>query len=468
MSVDNAQFYGIGKGGAQIINTQPLLADYAQAMARQQAQRQAELKQLADKQSSLKSDGMRDADLKDYVNGYNDWRSKATAAMNEKDPYKKAVLQSDADKAYNQVSSLVGESKQQLVKDNQMHQFLMNDATRHQLTDDAVNKALKNFDTPLSHPDFIGDYSSLERAVDHKKIMDELDKGDQALLKQTPFGTPTIIRKKIGNRMATFTQNSRTVDPKDRADYYSQLYDSRPDIKKFFNDIYPDLFTGADPKAAKQAAIQKYIDASGDVSEYHAPVEKVDPQPDNFYAHKAWEMQHGLAGTQYTPAQTMLINQAQTGDFSKLKTLIPKGQYGDKQPNIYIDPKTGEHVFEFPAHVEPNKKNIEANTLLRNKYAKNPDKQGAILGFGGEPIPFEQSSKASKLLPETTVKVPAKTYRLNPNDPNYLSAAVPMATEQNINLSKLNQMESVKGGHGVIPEAKHGVKGKKSAANYGL
>jgi len=464
MATNNAILYGIGQGSAQIINNGEINNGFAQLLAKQQAQRQQEVKALADQQAQLKPEGLRnDADRKDFFNQVDDWRNKAVSAQNERDPYKKALLKSQADNAYLQAQDLVSKSKQRAQIENQLSNHLLDDTFRHQYKDDAVNtflngKQLSVNDPNLPNPDMMA------RQVDHRKIMDLLDKADQAALKQTQYSTPIITNQKVGNRVMPFIQQNRTLDPADRAQMYSQMYDTQPDIKKFFNDVYPQAFqAGLSPKAQRDAAIQQYIKDSGDVSEFHAPVPKPEPV-DNFYSHYAYELAHpraGAANSQLTPAQMIIAGNPTNGQPGMLQgdqtamnrfiSLHPKGQYGGKEPEATVDPLTNEHVFKFPAQVVPDEKAIKDNQKLRASYNNNPEKQGCILGFGGTPIPIEKSKKAALLQPEVKVKRPAQEYRLNPADgQTYISQAAQMAADQNIKLPQLNQILGQKSGHGMI------------------
>lgn len=478
---DNSKFYHIGAGEAQVYNPAPIVGAFNQILAKQQAQRQLELKQLTDQQAQLKPDGLRnDADRKDFFNQANDWRQKSINAMNERDPYKKSLLQSQAQQAYMQAQSTVAQSKAQAAKDLQFNQFAMNDATRHQLTDDAVTKGLANAEVGVNDPRLIKEYSSLQRQVDHKKIMDNLDKADKEALKQTPWGTPTLKDAVVAGRKATFINNSRTLDPADRAKMYSQMYDTDRDTKKFFNDVYPQFYNDPSltPEQQKQAAIGQYIKDSGDVSEYSAPQEKAALAPNYHNQNRLFDIAHPLPNQAQsgalTPAQILIAGNPQQGQAGMLQgntdamkrivALTPKGQYGTaKVSDPVIDPNTGEHVFHYPAQVKPDEKAIAQNKVLKDRYAKSPEKEGSILGFGGTPIPFEKSSNASKLVPEYKVIKPAQEYRLNPADPQgYVSQAAQMAEDQHIKLPQLNQILGGKGGRGMIEPQK----GSSKANSY--
>lgn len=147
-----------------------------------------------------------------------------------------------------------------------------------------------------------------------------------------------------------------------------------------------------------------------------------------------------VAAGQMTPAQTLVTGMQQgiPGSGEKLISLAPQGQYGSQKPTIYINPKNGNHEFNFPAQTD--QKAVVENNVLRAKFAKEfpgDDYDGGAPGY-------------SKLKPE--IVKPAKVYKLNPTSPDYASQVAQMGTEQNINFSHLNQIEALKGGHGQIPQ----------------
>lgn len=479
MTTDNSKFFGIGRGGAQIIDNSGIANQFGQMLAKQQAQRQLELKQLTDQQAQLKPDGLRnDADRKDFFNQANDWRQKSINAMNERDPYKRSLLQSQAQQAYMQAQSTAAQSKAQAQKDLAFNQFAMNDATRHQLTDDAVTKGLANAEVGVNDPRLIKEYSSLGRQVDHKKVIDMLDKADAAGLKQSPWGTPTLKNMTVAGRPATFINNNRSFDPKDRAQMYSQMYDANSDLKKFFNDVYPQFYNdpNVSPQQAKEAAIGQYIKDSGDVSEYSAPQEKAALAPNHHNENRLFDIAHPLPNQvqsgALTPAQILIggnptqgipgMLQGNTDAMHRIIGLTPKNQYGKVPiPEPLVDGQTGEHVFKFPAQVKPDEKAIKQNADNREKYNKDPDLTGHWWSSDRKPIPFEQSDKYIKakaknqILPEYKVVKPPAEYRLNPADPQaYMSQASQMATDQNIKLPQLNQILGGKGGRGMIEPEK--------------
>ncbi len=239
MTTDNTRFFGLNKGSAQVFDDSPLLNTYAQMLAKKQAQRQLELNQLAQQQQQLKPDGLRnDADRKEFFNQVNNWRNQAIAAQNERDPYKKAQLKAQADQQYLQAQALVNQSKQQAVRDNQFQQFAMNNATRHQLTDDAVQKGLANTQLGVNDPRLVN-YDALQRAPDYEafdKKTGEFYKSQLgATQKQYVFGKPM----QDGTTPWTLRQQ---VDPQGLAHSILNEATFNPNYANSLQSKYPDLY----------------------------------------------------------------------------------------------------------------------------------------------------------------------------------------------------------------------------------
>lgn len=450
---DNSTLYGIGKGGAQIIDTTSgAQQQFSNLLARQQQQRQLELKQLTDQQAQLKPDGLRnDADRQDFFNQVNDWRQKSINAINEPDPYKKSLAQSQAQQAFMQAQSTVAQSKRASEQENQFSGQLLNPTVRDRYAPDVVNSFLNNKQLGINNPAYVKDPNQWEQIADHEATLKQLDAIDKNRLNQTPFGTPGLSTQKVGNRNATFITNSRVADPNALASDIIAHARVDQNMRKTFQDLYPQIYADQSltPDQHLQAAVQQYQKDRGPVAEYKAPVEKADKAPDLFYVHRDYAITHPLPGTsasnQPTPAQTLVTDMQKgvPGSGEKLLSLVPRGQYGAQKPVIGLDNKTGEHIFTFPAISEPDKKGIAKNVQTRaDAKADN------------------NAVDPADLVPESIVKQPAKTYRLNPNSPSYIADVAAMAKDQNINLTQLNQIESVKGGHGQIPQVKQPPQGK--------
>lgn len=466
MPISNASLYGLGKGAAQVINTDGVLGQFSQMLAKQQAQRQLELKQLTDQQAQLKPDGLRnDADTKLFFDNANDWKQKKIAAMNERDSYKKSLLNSQADQAYLQAQNTVSKSKMQAAKDTAFHQFAMNDATRHQITDDAVQKGLGNSKLAWNDPNLV-DYDTLQRQVDHNKVIKGLDAIDSAGLKQSPWGTPTLKNMTVAGRQATFINNSRTFDPNDRIQAYAQQYKADRDTKQFFNDLYPDIYKDQtlNEDQRMQAALGRYVKDAGDVSEYSAPQEKAALAPDKFYAHYNYELAHPKANAAQTNAPTPIqhnyvapiVDQGLPA-VNKFVRLAPKTQFREGEAPVIKD-NNGYIDITMPDQVELKKNGqdiIKANKQAKKDYEDAGGKEGGFLGIGAKKTPWEQSETYKDLQadeannPYKIVKQ-GQTVTLDRSDPIDLNAkAAALARDYKIPVEQINSMAGGKGKHGL-------------------
>lgn len=475
MATNNASLYKIGSGDATVYNPAPVIQDFNQLLAQKQAQRQQEIKQLTDQQAQLKPDGLRnDADRQDFFKQVNDWRGKSIAAMNEKDPYKKSLAQSQAQQAFMQAQSTVAQSKQQDALDKQMGALLLDPTKRHLFTPQAVQNYQNNVKLGVSNPAIMKNYSGLQAAPDFD-YFDKTIKGhnDQLLnnaQQQYSLGKPL----QVGNQTQTPWTLTQNIKPEDLAAHIATSAQADDRIANALQSKYPDIFKGADTPeqyhlAQNLAALQEAKSRELQKPVGHGLVgdKETDDEKYALWLREYRErLKHPLANqanNALTPTQVLFtgdpnqnipgVLQGDIGAMKRVISLTPKGQYGNsKIADPYIDPQTGERVFSFPAQVKPDDKAIAANNLLKQSYAKKPEKEGSILGFGGTPIPFAKSKKAALLKPEFKEVKAASEYRLDPSDPVKLTGqAGQMAADQNIKLPQLNQILGQKGGRGTIP-----------------
>lgn len=478
MPTNNAALYKIGSGDATVYNPAPVIQDFNQLLAQKQAQRQQEIKQLTDQQAQLKPDGLRnDADRQDFFNQVNDWRQKSINAMNEKDPYKKSLAQSQAQQAFMQAQSTVAQSKQQDAVDRQMNGLMADPTKRHLYTPQAVQQYLDNLKLGVNDPRIIKNYSSLQAAPDFD-YFDKTIKGhnDQLLnnaQQQYSLGKPL----QVGNQTQTPWTLTQNIKPEDLAAHIATSAQADDRIANALQSKYPDIFKGADTPeqyhmAQNLAALQEAKSRELQKSVGHGLVGDKETDDDKFNLHarmRLFDQKHPIKGdqaSQLTPAQILIAGnpaQGQTGmlqgntdAMKRIISLTPKGQYGaNKISDPIIDPQTGEHVFSFPAQVKADEKAIKANADLRKHYADKHQPGFWNKVTGTSPTPFEQSDAFKKLQPETKIVKPAQEYRLNPADPQgYVSQASQMATDQNIKLPQLNQILGGKGGRGMIEPQK--------------
>lgn len=292
---DNSRFYSVGQGEATVYNPAPVVNQFANLLAKQQAQRQLELKQLADQQAQLKPDGLRnDADRKYFFDQVNDWRTKSISAQNERDPYKKALAQSEAQKAYMQAQNTVSQSKQQAAKDNAFQTFAMNNTTRHQLTDDAIQKGLANNKLGVNDPNLL-DYSSLQRAPNLEGFNKRLKDLNEARLNNAKEDYKLGAVQSIGNTKQTPVTKYKQVKADDQAlDYLNEAtvnHDFANVLQSKYPQIYANVQTEDDLHKAHAIASTQLAKETPLYKDYGTSFLK-NNAPDRFYEHYNYALKH--------------------------------------------------------------------------------------------------------------------------------------------------------------------------------
>lgn len=277
MAIDGANL----NGAFPIFDTSKSVGTYTVNLQRQAAQRAAEQKALQDDLGKIKIDGLRDADKDDYFKGFEDWRSTAQAASKEKDFRTKAQLQSDSDRKYLELQSLVNKSKEY----GKMHQDvsgrLLDNKFRDQFTDDAVDKWRKSGQLPLSNKEIVLDPTALGRQLDLSGIQKKITDIDENLLKQAKYANPQTRRVTSGNRQGTESVYSRSVDPQKQALEYGMAYDVDRDLRAYIQKQYANEFASMPEEQAKAYAIQDLV-KQRPVARQDAPKVDWDLKEDNW------------------------------------------------------------------------------------------------------------------------------------------------------------------------------------------
>lgn len=247
------------RGAFPVYDTRASVGAYNAQIQKQAAQRAAEQKALNDDINKIKVDGLREADRPDYFKGFEDWRNTAQKATTEKDWKRKSELQSEADKKFLELQSFINQSKEYNKVHHDVSMKLLDDRTRNQFTDDAVQVWQQSGKMPLKDPRTVKDPSTLARQVDTSKVLNELTNVDEDLLKRARYSNPATRRVQSGNKSGTESIYSRTVDPKEQALNYGMLYDTKRDIKAYIQKEYADVFDKLPEDEAKAFAIQDIV-----------------------------------------------------------------------------------------------------------------------------------------------------------------------------------------------------------------
>lgn len=246
----------IGTGEAQVFSSSSSINTFARILAQQKAEREREVNEIQSYLGSAKTDGLRDADRDDYFKKYDTWRTKTVEAYKARGGIEKARLKADADRELSDLNRLVSESKQVGKDYGDFQGKLIDDRIRNQFTDDAVTRVQKSAKLAMSNPDFIRDFSTLQRQVDTNAVMSEFAKLDDQLLQGAKYDNPAMREVRNGDKVGIEYSYSKSVQPTVQGLNYGALYDTRKDVKAFIQNKYANLFDSLPEEEAKKQAIQ--------------------------------------------------------------------------------------------------------------------------------------------------------------------------------------------------------------------
>lgn len=254
------------EGGANLIgstyngNDNNALNTYAKLYQQQQAKVANEQKELAAKLSSIKTDGLREADRADYNKMYSSWRDKSILASKERDQFKKSQLLADADKEYMGLNQLVGDSKQ---GGAQLHDVFKSQLGKNPFDtyEEADWNKIKASDSlPISDPNFVKNPYDIQARPDYSKtisLLDGFDKGLEVFKKDT--GKRTVTDFIAAGKKRSRETSELAVDPKLQAEKYTQAYDLSPVFARGIRALYPQLDWMNNPDQSKAQAIQDLV-----------------------------------------------------------------------------------------------------------------------------------------------------------------------------------------------------------------
>jgi hypothetical protein len=460
--LDNSSLYGLGKGAAQVIDTTSgAQQQFSQLLARQQQQRQLELKQLTDQQAQLKPGALRNQEeLNDFLKYQNNWRQQSINAINEKDPYKKSLAQSQADMAYQQAQNFVARSKQAQQEDQGVYTNLADPTKRYQYAPGAVDQFAANRQLSVDNPKFVKNIgTTLQAAPDYdyftkttKGINDKLIGGatqqyswDKPILDPTgkklqPWTLGQTIDPMAENGLAHQIANQATADPK----YLAALHARNPDI--FAKVQTPDdLHVAINLAAAKEAQQGELYRKVGHGIE--KPSETNAEKLALFKQEQDYRVAHPSYAQQNQQAPNTVqnyVSDAYKGNEQAGKAfagLIPTaGMKPGEKPDFNI--VNGEHVLTVPAKYDT--KTLKQMEIDKQRYANNPQKNGGFLGFGGTPVPYEQSDQYKKNQAKYIPKEPAQTVTLPHDEVGYRAKMAEVANKTGLPIGAVNEAG---GGH---------------------
>lgn len=462
MPTNNTQFYGTNKGAAQVIDNSGVDNAFGGLLVKQQQQRQLELKQLTDQQAQLKPDGLRnDADRQDFFNQTQNWRQRSIDAMNESDPYKKSLLKSQADQAYMGAQNTIAKSKQAAATWAPIANILADPTKRYEYDDNAVKEFTANNQRGVNDAAYNPNPFTLKSAPD----IDYFNKNTKAIndgLINNAVKTTTlspISKDGVGNPIQYQTEGQR-IDPMAENGLAHQIANRASFINgvpvdaRYFNALKArnsDLFGNVQTEDDMHNAINLAAAREAHSGQLYKPgassIYKNSSTDDDKYELFKKEQLFRQLHPSYAVANNQAPNTVQNyvsdmynGNQQAGKTfasLIPNNGFKQgEQPDFNI--VNGKHILTIPAEYDP--KTLNQMNVDKQRYALSPQKQGGILGFGGTPIPYEQSDAFTKNQGKYVPKKSAQTIELpRTSDVDYRAKAIEVANNNGIPVSAINE-----------------------------
>jgi hypothetical protein len=244
---------GIGSGQAQVYSqTQNAVNVYARTIAQQQAKREAEQKALADKLSQFSTEGLREVDKEGFYQVYDGWKNKTYDAMKAKDPKEKFRLQAEAEKDRQKAAKYVFDSKAKTQRDLAVGAKVL--GKPHFFSEQGKQLYNKSLSAPIYSKDDIVDYSTIPLGYDKSKVVENITKLNNELLKQGKYDEVEGVTKKVGDLTVAEFKKIKRVDPKSQYSAYEMLYRGDDGFKAMVEETYPQLdWDNNEPQAIQMA-----------------------------------------------------------------------------------------------------------------------------------------------------------------------------------------------------------------------
>lgn len=478
MSDVNVGLYGIGKGAAQVIDTTSgAQQQFGQLLQRQQQQRQLELKQLTDQQAQLKPGALRNGEeLNDFLKYQNDWRGKSIQAINERDPYKKSLAQSEADMAYQKANNFVARSKQAQVQDQQVGAVLADPTKRYNYAPGAVDQYTANMNTSVDNPKFIKNIGTSLQAGPDYDYFNKINKGINEKLisgatQEYKWGKP--ITDPSGKKLQPWTLG-QSLDPMAENGMAHQMADQATGDQKYLNALHaknPDIFANIKNEDDLHMAINLAAAKEAQQGELYRKVghgldkpAETDAEKEALHrANRLFDVNHPVPGyatinNQAPDTVQKYVSDAYSGNDnakSSIANLIPTTgmKIGEKPTFTKVN---GQDALVIPAKYDS--KTIKQMEADKKAYDAKPEKTGHFWqdDKDRQVIPFEQSDKYKKISKNYNPKEPAQTIPLPADENGYRSKAYEVLSKNGVPISAINEGG---GGHNkAIQDKLHAVK----------
>lgn len=262
----------IGQGAAQIYDTSGAINTYARTLAQQQAKRDAEAKDLADKLSKFSTKGLREIDKDNFYKVYDKWRTKSQEAFSERDKLTKFKKLSEAEKYRQEAQKYVADSEAKTQRDLAVGTKIL--GKPHFFSEEGKRLYNKSLTAPIYSKDDIVDYNTIPLGHDLSNVNDTFAKIDDQIMQNharyqddegTNDGKGTITYRRI-----------RVGDPNVQRDSFIAAYQSDDATKAFIQQSYPDLDWDGNEVQSAATAIQDILSKRPLVRE-EDPLRRSDP-----------------------------------------------------------------------------------------------------------------------------------------------------------------------------------------------
>jgi hypothetical protein len=363
---------GINRGAAQVYDTSGPVNAYARLMYQQQLRRAAETKALTDELGKVTPEGLRQPDVKGFLDQYGRWRDKSIEANAERNPTRKAILSQEAEKEKLATMMYKDDSKNELINERKRKEFFMNPENRNRYNKEVLVKVINSGNLSKDDKDYIRDINQFEIKPDLTKIRKLLDDTDANLMKYTK---PTRVQEE-GERLGVkglYEWDVTTLSPAEQATAYSVLFDTdEGEFKAFLRSLNPE-FKDLSEKQLKERGI---------------PI-LVQERPKSTYSDKKFiEPEKGM--TEYQ-RRRLALAEAGDGGGNEIGNIEVNKEFFGKSTTTASGKEIEKPVktIKFDYFIKPTQKNFastQLNNVLNLSTGKNEmmsaDTNAALIGLG--------------------------------------------------------------------------------------
>jgi len=232
---------GMGRGAAQVYDTSAPINMYAKLMQQQQLKRAAETKALTNELGKVTPEGLRQPDVKGFIDQYGRWRDKAIEADAERNPTRKAILKQEAEREKLATLMYKDDSKNELRNEQDRKKMLLDPNVRDRYDDAVIERIVKSSSLAKDDPNYVRDMNQFQIRPDLSKLTKDLDDLDKNILQSSEWSAPITEAAKQGNVEGVYVYNKRTIDPKKQATAYASLFDLDRKFQAGLREMFPNL-----------------------------------------------------------------------------------------------------------------------------------------------------------------------------------------------------------------------------------